>query len=96
MTCSRPRATPPSARAPGEDATEGFQFSLGHGVGLEVHEEPVLGLAGRRAAGRRRRAGGRARAVVAGVGGVRFEDLLLVTGDGCETLTSYPYTVALG
>jgi Xaa-Pro aminopeptidase len=25
------------------------------------------------------------------VGGVRFEDLLLITDDGCETLTSYPY-----
>jgi Xaa-Pro aminopeptidase len=28
---------------------------------------------------------------LAGIGGVRFEDLLLVTDDGCETLTRYPY-----
>ena len=26
-----------------------------------------------------------------GLGGVRFEDLLLITDDGCETLTDYPY-----
>jgi Xaa-Pro aminopeptidase len=25
------------------------------------------------------------------IGGVRYEDLLLVTADGCETLTDYPY-----
>jgi Xaa-Pro aminopeptidase len=28
------------------------------------------------------------------IGGVRFEDLVLVTGDGCEVLTSYPYSLA--
>ncbi len=26
-----------------------------------------------------------------GIGGVRFEDLLLITEDGCETLTRYAY-----
>jgi Xaa-Pro aminopeptidase len=27
------------------------------------------------------------------IGGVRYEDLLLVTDDGCETLTDYPYSL---
>ena len=76
---------------PGEDPTEGFQFSLGHGVGLQVHEEPSLGQLGRAPL-----VAGDVLAVEPGLwerelGGVRFEDLLLVTDEGCETLTDYPY-----
>lgn len=76
---------------PGEHPMEGFQFSLGHGVGLRVHEDPSLGRAGHDEL-----VSGDVLAVEPGlwdreVGGVRFEDLLLVTDDGCETLTSYPY-----
>jgi Xaa-Pro aminopeptidase len=76
---------------PGDDPEEGFQYSLGHGVGLEVHEGPSLGQIGREPL-----VEGDVLAVEpglweAGIGGVRFEDLLLVTADGCETLTDYPY-----
>jgi Xaa-Pro aminopeptidase len=70
---------------------EGFQFALGHGVGLEVHEPPGLGFAGREPL-----VAGDVIAIEPGlwdkrIGGVRLEDLLLVTADGCETLTDYPY-----
>ena len=79
---------------PGEDHTEGFQFSLGHGVGLEVHEDPGLGLAGRAPL-----VSGDVIAIEPGlrdrrIGGIRFEDLLLVTDDGCENLTRYPYDLS--
>jgi Xaa-Pro aminopeptidase len=76
---------------PGDDPSEGFQFSLGHGVGLEVHEDPSLGQAGRDPL-----VAGDVLAIEPGlwqrdIGGVRFEDLILVTEDGCENLTDYRY-----
>jgi Xaa-Pro aminopeptidase len=72
---------------------EGFQFALGHGVGLEVHEPPGLGFSGREPF-----VAGDVLAIEPGlwdkrIGGVRLEDLLLVTADGCETLTDYPYAL---
>lgn len=76
---------------PGEDSNEGFQFSLGHGVGLEIHEAPALGQAGHDEL-----VAGDVLAIEPGlwqrdIGEVRFEDLLLVTEDGSETLTDYPF-----
>jgi Xaa-Pro aminopeptidase len=75
----------------GQTLADGFFHGLGHGVGLEVHEEPGLGLV----AGSPLRAGD----VVTvepglyrqGYGGVRLEDLVLVTSGGGENLTRYPY-----
>ncbi len=81
---------------PGEDPQEGFQFSLGHGVGLRVHEAPGLGQTGREPF-----VAGDVVAIEPGlwdgtVGGVRYEDLLLVTDHGCETLTDFGYSLDPG
>ena len=79
----------------GESLVDGYFHATGHGVGLEVHEQPGVGrieseplLAGD---------------VIAlepglyrhGYGGVRLEDLVLVTVEGAEILTHYPYDFEL-
>jgi Xaa-Pro aminopeptidase len=80
-------------KAAGEPLAEGFYFSLGHGVGLEVHEAPGLGRTGTAPL-----VAGDVLAVEPGTsrGGeaARVEDLVLVTGDGIENLTHYPYDLA--
>jgi Xaa-Pro aminopeptidase len=77
-------------KKPGQVLDSGFFHGLGHGVGLEVHERPRLSVVGddlipgdviTLEPGLYR----------AGYGGVRLEDILLVTTDGAETVTEYPY-----
>jgi Xaa-Pro aminopeptidase len=85
---------PTQRTAESHDEVDGFQFSLGHGVGLELHEAPLLGLAGHDPL-----IAGDVLAVEPGlwdrrVGGVTFEDLVLVTESGCELLTRFPYELS--
>ncbi|MGZ4386229.1 MAG: M24 family metallopeptidase [Gaiellaceae bacterium] len=81
------------SKQPGETLRDGFFHSLGHGVGLEVHEAPGLGRNGAELVA------GDVLAVEPGLyrhdrGGCRLEDLLLVTDGGVELLTRYPYELA--
>jgi Xaa-Pro aminopeptidase len=69
---------------------EAFSHGTGHGVGLDIHEGPAVAST----ASGSLRAGQvvtvEPGAYVAGLGGVRWEDTVLVTSDGHRPLTGYP------
>jgi Xaa-Pro aminopeptidase len=73
---------------------EAFGHGTGHGLGLDVHEDPRVGRATADNPSVLLEAGMvltvEPGAYLAGWGGVRIEDDVLVTPTGCETLTSVP------
>lgn len=69
---------------------EGFIHGTGHGVGLEIHEAPSIG----RVEDDSRLEAGHVVTIEPGLyyhdeGGVRLEDLVIVTPQGCETVSTF-------
>jgi Xaa-Pro aminopeptidase len=83
-----------TARGKSGEFTEGFIHSTGHGVGLDIHEGPNLSESGREL---------KAGCVVTvepglyykNIGGVRIEDVVVVTQGGCKNLTMFEKNLVL-
>jgi len=69
-----------------------FVHSTGHGVGLDVHERPSLSPRSRERLEEGMVVTVEPGVYLPGIGGIRLEDTVKVTGSGCERITFLPKT----
>ena len=69
---------------------QGFFHGTGHGLGLDVHEAPSFGLRARNRLKKNHVVTVEPGLYYAGMGGVRLEDVVVVSQDGCRNLVRYP------
>jgi Xaa-Pro aminopeptidase len=81
---------PGQRRDPSDNTPRGFIHGTGHGVGLEIHEAPAISRSGSKPL-----VPGDVVTIEPGIydpaiGGVRLEDMLVITADGVRNLTQLP------
>ena len=69
---------------------QGFFHGTGHGLGLDIHEAPSFGLIARNRFRKNQVVTVEPGLYYPGMGGVRLEDVVVVTDSGCRNLVSFP------
>ena len=68
----------------------GFVHSLGHGIGQDIHQSPKISSTSEDVLQPDQVITIEPGLYYPDIGGVRIEDMVLVTDDGCEVLTKFP------
>jgi Xaa-Pro aminopeptidase len=74
---------------------DAFLHGTGHGVGLEIHEDPRVSATGRGTLATGYVVTVEPGVYLTGIGGVRIEDTVVVTPGGCDILTASPKDLVL-
>jgi Xaa-Pro aminopeptidase len=77
-----------------EGWAEAFEHGTGHGVGLDIHEAPAVGPGSTAILAPGVVVTVEPGVYLAGIGGVRVEDTVVVTDGGCRPLTGYSKDIA--
>ncbi len=73
-----------------EGRMQGFFHGTGHGLGLDIHEAPFFGLIARNRFRKNQVVTVEPGLYYSGMGGVRLEDVVVVTDTGCKNLVRFP------
>ncbi|AGI48391.1 Xaa-Pro aminopeptidase [Thermoplasmatales archaeon BRNA1] len=72
-----------------------FIHSFGHGIGMDVHQPIHVSPKSAQVLKAGNIVSAEPGIYIPGVGGIRIEDTVLITENGCERLTSYPHEITI-